>query len=791
MFRHYLKTAFRFLRRNKLYTGINALGLSLALAVSFVILMFVINEFSYDHYHKNRKQVFRVVNYYKEFKQTMAGTPYVLASAMKEDFPQVEKAINLRSLRGFGIKQGDEYITIRLAMATQSEIFDIFTLPIVGSTLSGNPLQDVNSIVLSHKLAEQFFPGEDPVGSELEVLVNGQEEVFVVTGVFEDLPPNSTFQASCLVNSKWTLAPLNATFGVEDMDARWDFDFWNTWILLSSPDDASAVEEKFELFELKHISEDPHCHYSLQNLTDFYLRSEEIANTRPTGNLRNIRLFSTVAFLIILIAAINYIILSVAVSTGRAREIGIRKTAGASVRRIRRQLLGEFIILAILVIPLALLLMELSRPLAEKLFQTSLELIRSNLIVYIPVYLGLTILIGLVSGLYASTFLSRLKVLDILKQRVSFGSSRRIFRSALIVIQLVIFCAFVSATLIIRSQYRYALEKDPGYYKEDILQIDLPRGFQNYHAYLEGIRSMPEVISAAGAMDGLPMGGWMTFMQPHFQNKEQKVKMEGFAVDYELLETMGLVLMEGRTFSRDFGTDLNRSVLLNETAVRELGIDDPLGQYMADSTQIIGVVKDFNLHSIHHEIPPLVLSMTDKYLHHILIHYQKGALEELVTKLRKEWEGLEADRPFTFSAIEEIFRDTYSAERNLVVILSFSALFALLIAAFGLFGLTLFVARSRTHEIGVKKVFGSSGEAIVYSFLKSNFLMVLVATIISIPITLYFLQKWLNGFPFRVEIGWWVFLVAFLLATVVVLATVYVHSYRASRVNPVDALRYE
>jgi putative ABC transport system permease protein len=183
--------------------------------------------------------------------------------------------------------------------------------------------------------------------------------------------------------------------------------------------------------------------------------------------------------------------------------------------------------------------------------------------------------------------------------------------------------------------------------------------------------------------------------------------------------------------------------------------------------------------------------MTDKYLHHILIHYQEGALEELVTKLRKEWEGLEADRPFSFSAIEEIFRDTYSAERNLVVILSFSALFALLIAAFGLFGLTLFVARSRTHEIGVRKVFGSSGETIVYSFLKSNFLMVLVATLISIPITIYFLQKWLNGFPYRVEVGWWVFLIAFLLATVVVLATVYIHSRKASRVNPVDALRYE
>lgn len=791
MFRHYLKTALRFLRRNSLYTGINALGLSISLAVSFIILMYVINEFSYNHCHKNRSQVFRVVNYYKEFKNTMAGTPFVLAKTLKEEYPQVEKAINARSLRGFKIKQSDEYVEVPTALATDSEVFDIFTIPFVGSTLAQEPLKDLNSIVLSHKLAEQFFPGKDPVGRELEVLINNAEEVFVVSGVYEDIQSNSTFRADCMVNGRWTLAPLNEAFGVNDADLRWDFDFWNTWILLSEPGDATTVNDQFEEFAKKYIYEDPWNQYSLQNLSDYYLHSEDIANTRITGNLKNIRLFSTIAFLIVLIAAVNYIILSVAVSTGRAKEIGIRKAAGASVRRIRNQLLGEFVILSVLVLPLALILMELARPMAEKLFQTSLEMIPSNLAVYIPVYLGLTITIGLISGLYSSSYLSRLKVLDVLKQKVSFGHRRRVFRSALIVVQLVIFCAFVSGTLIIRSQYQFAIKKDPGHHNSDILQIDLPRGFQDYQALLEGIKSIPEVIAAAGAMDGLPMGDWMTFMQPHFKNKEEKVKMEGFTVDFGLLQTMGLTLLEGRTFSPDYGSDLSRSVILNETAVRELGMDVPLGQYLQDSTQVIGVVKDFNLHSIHTEIPPLVISMTDKYLNHILVHYRSGALEELTPKLKKEWEKVETDRPLIYSAIEEIFKETYSAEKNLSIILSMAALFALLIAAFGLFGLTLFVARSRTHEIGVRKVFGSSGDAIVFSFLRNNFLMVLVAEILSIPLTLYFLNRWLNNFPYRVGIGWWVFVIAFAIATLVVLATVFIHSRKASRVNPVEALRYE
>ena len=254
---------------------------------------------------------------------------------------------------------------------------------------------------------------------------------------------------------------------------------------------------------------------------------------------------------------------------------------------------------------------------------------------------------------------------------------------------------------------------------------------------------------------------------------------------------MGMILLEGRSFSPDFGNDLDRSVILNETAVRELGMDEPVGQYLQDSTQIIGVVKDFNLHSIHSEIPPLVISMTDKYLHHILVHYRTGSLDELIVKLKKEWERVEGDQVLSYSTIEDLFISVYSEEKNLGTIMSLSALFALLIATFGLFGLTLFVARSRTHEIGVRKVFGSSGDAISYSFLRSNFLMVVVAEVLSIPIALYFMNRWLSNFPYRVEIGWWVFAVSFLMATVVVLATVYIQSRKATRVNPVKVLRYE
>lgn len=791
MLTHYLKSALRFLKRNKLYTIINALGLSISLSISFIILLFVINEYSYNHCHKKRKQVYRVVSFHKDIKTTMAGTPYVLASTMKEEFPIVEEAINTARLRSFKIKQSGQYIDIWYAIATESEIFDIFTIPFVGSQLDDDPLMDLNSIALSRKLADQFFPGVDPVGKEVEVLINNLEQVFTVSGVYQDLPRNSTFRADCMVNGQWELDYMNESYHVTDMNLNWSYEFWRTWILLSKDSDVTALENQFESFELKHISDDPNVHYSIQNLTDFYLKSEEIANTWPTGNLKNIRLFSSIAFLIVLIAAINYIILSIAVSTGRAKEIGVRKAAGASIRRIQTQILTESVLLTLFVLPLAVLFMYLGKPYAEKLFQKSLDIIPGNISIYILTYLILTLFIGLISGLYASSYLSRLKVLDVLKQRISFGSKRKFFRSALIVVQLVIFCSFVAGTLVIRSQYQYAVNMDSGHYKQDILQIDLGRGFQAYDAFLNGIRSIPEVIDASGTYQGLPMVSSMVSMHPHYQDKEVEVNVEGFPVDYNLLETLGITLMEGRTFSPEYSSDLDNSVILNETAVRELGIEEPVGQKWDSTHSVIGVVKDFNLHSIHTKIPPIYITLIDKYLYCILVHYRSGSLEELIPKLQEEWEKVEPDKPLSYSTIEEIFKETYTEEKNLSTILSIAALFTLLIAAFGLFGLTLFIARSRTNEIGIRKVFGSSEAAIIYSFIKTNIILIVVAVLLSVPITIYFLGEWLNNFPYRTGISWWVFIIAFIIAAIVVLATVYFHTHKASRVNPVAALRYE
>ena len=788
MFRNYLKSAFRFLKRNKLFAGINALGLSTALAASFIILLFVINELSYNTCHKNRNRVFRVLNYYTEFKTTQTGTPYVLASALKEAFPQVEKAVNINPVQ-LKLKEGEEFIQIYQALASGSEIFDMFTFSFLHGGQKPGLINEQNSIVLSREIAGKLFGEENPVGKEVEGKINNKDQVFVVTGVFDDLPVNSTFKAKCFVNSKWSIEPINKAFNTNNADVSWNYDIWRTWVMLSENCNVSELENQFRAFEKKNLGEKPIKNFSLQKLSDVYLGSDHVQNTGIKGNLSNIRLFLAIAILIILVAAFNFIILSTAVSTGRVKEIGIRKTSGAGIQSIRTQLLNESILLSVSVLPFALVLAWLAMPYAGKLMQTRLEIIAANIPVYLLVYLTLTMLIGIASGFYTSFYLSRLSVIDVLKNTIRMGKSKSVFRSAMIVTQLVIFCAFVSGTLIIQSQYRYALSKDLGHYKNDIILVDV-EDCKSYSAYLNSIRSNPYIISAAGVMEGVPMLGSMSAMYEHFQDKTQKVKVEGMATDYQFLKTLGILIIDGRDFSEEFGSDMMQSVILNETAVKKLGITDPVGKKI-DGKNIIGIAKDFNLHSIHSDIPPMMITLTDRYIRQVAVHYKSGTLERLLPVLESDWKKTESGAPFSYMNIEDLIQNLYSSEKNLSTIVSISALFTLLIAAIGLFGLTLYLVRTQTKEIGIKKVFGISEHVIIGTFLKKNFVLVVISSVLSVPITWYFMNKWLNGFAYHTTISWWVFAVAFAVATSVVLLTVLYHSWRASRINPVEALKYE
>lgn len=788
MFKNYLTSAIRFLQRNKLFTAINLLGLSLALAASFIILLFVINELSYNSGFKNRKQIYRILNYYTDQEVLDDESPYVLTGSIKDEFTQVKYVAPTKGMKEFSLKLNEEFIPIQNAVGSHSELFKIFNITLTGQ--QERILDEPNSIVLSQELAQKFFPDEDPIGKEIIALINDKEEVFVIKGVFEDIPVNSTLQADCFINSKWTLEQLQERYKDKNVETNWRSSFWQIWLLLDENADVALLDEQFRTLEKRVYGEEDNYDYSVQNLTNVYLGSQEINSGLPKGNKKNIRIFSAIAILIIIIAALNYIILSTAVSTGRTKEIGIRKTNGASTYSIRKQLLNESILLALLVLPIALLMAWLGKPYAEDLFQAKLLIIQSNIIIYVAVYLALTLLIGLASGLYTSAFLSKLNVISIFTNPLQTGKHKSRIRFALIVVQLVIFCFFVSSTLIIYSQYKYALEKDPGYRNEDILFINVEKISQNTSAFITSIKTYPDVISAGGAVGALPMKTFMPYNIEHFQVKSKKVLIELLGVDYDFVETMGIKVLEGRSFSREFASDKNNSYVINEAAVKALGITEPIGKPIDDGT-IIGVVEDFNLHSIHSDILPLMLVVSDAYVLQLAIHYKSGTLGNLLPLIETEWEKVTPDQPFNYKTIDEFKKEIYSEEKNLSIIVSIFALFSLLIAAFGLFGLTLFMVKTQTKGIGVKRVFGSSEKGIVFSFLRKNFIMVVFATILSIPPTILVMKLWLSNFAYKTIIEWWVFITTFGVASIIVLLTVIYHSHRASQINPIEALRYE
>lgn len=794
MLTYNLKTALKFLRKNKAFAAINLVGLSIALAVSFIIILYVVNELSYDSCHKNRENVYRVFNTFTDVDISSAGSPYIMASTLKREYPQVKEATNTRYHRDLFIKHNEELISVNNPIGTSSEVFDIFTIPLVSSTGTDGFLDDNYSICLSRSLAAKLFENGDALGKEVTAIINNQEQILRITAIYKDMPQNSSLKADCFINGYWTAAQVTEFAYNEGSDAKsWGLYFWTTWVLLEPGTNPESFSPLFRVLESKYLSENRHPQFSLQNLSDVYLKSDHINTSGSRGNMKDVRLFSIIAILIVLVAAINYIILSTAISIGRTKEIAVRKTNGARSVNILHQLLTESILLVLLVLPLAFFLMMQGLPHATALFQKEIPIISANIPIYLLVYLALTLLIGGVSGLYTSLWLSRQKVMGIFNSQVGAGRNKDYFRSILIILQLVIFCTFVSSMLIIRQQHQFALKMNPGFHKENILFLKIGDNFSEYNALMQELRSNPNVKMAGGTYESLPTRSTASVDIPHTENEEVLVLVNLFVVDINFLETMGIGLTEGHYFSDNLAGDSIEKCILNQTAVKKLGLKDPLGKIFLDTWEmkIIGVTNDFYTGSVEEEVAPMLIFISNSNINQVAIQYLPGTLDLLLPSLQNTWQRLAPDLEFRYTLVEDLVEKLYAKEKNLTIVVTISAIFTLLIAMFGLFGLTLFIAQRRTKEIGIRKVLGCSAAQIVYSFIKINILYVLIAVAISTPITILVMRQWLNNYAERIEIGWWFFALTFAIAALVVVLTVIAQSYRAARVNPVEALRDE
>ncbi|MRG46246.1 FtsX-like permease family protein [Chitinophaga sp. SYP-B3965] len=807
MIRNYFKLAFRNLWRNKVFTAINISGLAMGIAICLVIILFIKNEWSYDRYNEKAGRIVRVV-----FKGTVQGQAMKEANVMPptaqtllKDYPEVEAATRLRTTGNATFSHGEKSFKEEGLAFADANFFSVFTLPFV----KGDPstaLLEPNTIVISEAIAQKYFGQEDPMGKLLEV--KSQNAILKVTGVMKAIPVNSHFHFD-IFTSMVSLPDQSSD--------SWMTSGYFTYLLLKPGIAWQQLDAKLPQVVEKYMG--PQLHQSmgftlaefrkkgndiglyLQPLTDIHLRSNLMPMTEmePPGDIRYVYIFGAVALFMLLIACINFMNLSTAGASKRAREVGIRKVLGSAKTDLIRQFLLESILLTGFAMLLGLVLVYLALPVFNHLTGKDLSLGLTTNPWLIPGLMLFGLFVGVLAGSYPAFMLSSFNPVKVLKGRFTGGRATMGLRSGLVVFQFSISIILIMGTLVVYKQLMYIQNKKLGYEKDQV--IVLPETSQlgpNENAFRERLLQDPRVvnISTSGYLPAGPTYNNNFFV--YAKEEAAQIKTLRYDVDYNYIPTMSMQVIAGRNFSKTFGTD-SSAVILNETAVKALGWDNSnaLGQTITKSNKedkvtyhVIGIVKDFHFKSLHEQISPLVMVLAN-YSGTMIVKAKTKDISGLLADMYKEWASFKAAAPLNYSFLDERFKATYEAEQKIALILGISAGLTIFVACLGLFGLATFTAEQRTKEIGVRKVLGATVTSIV-ALLSRDFLkLVLIANVLALPVAWWVMNRWLQDFAYRINISWWVFVVATFSAVLIALVAVGFHSIKAALTNPVKSLRGE
>jgi putative ABC transport system permease protein len=780
MLKNYFKVAFRNILRHKGFSFINISGLALGLAVFMLIMLWVQDENSYDRFHKNADRIYRLVGRAELGEQTFQAvvTPGEFTPYLQENIPEIEEASRFRPMDNeVLVKVGDTKFNERKLACADSSFFRIFDFNVITGNVE-EALANVEKIILTESTARKYFGDKDPIGQTLD-LFNGRL-ITTVSAIIEDLPPNTHFDFDLLISMK-LLAPFD-----------WGNHYFNGYFLLSENTDPNFVVEKInESIKEKDLGFD--AHYYLQSIKDIHLKSNfdiDIANSTSEVN-KNVYIFTFIAFFILLIACINFMNLSTARSSKRAREVGIRKVVGAHRKNLMYQFLGESILFAFLGMIFALVLIELLLPGFNQLTGKNLQLLavgNSDLILKVLALTGIT---GIVAGFYPSIYLSSFKPILVMKGQSTHHSS--MLRRILVIIQFALSVILICGAIVVSSQLKFIQTKNLGFDKENLIYMGTIRGFkQNYDKFRQEVISLPEIDNIALSSD-IPTNTihlWSGFEWEGMEDGKDYM-LNVFTVDEHYLNTMKFNIIEGRAFSPEFADSSN--YILNEAAVAYSGIEDPLGKkFSLNGIQgnIVGIVQDFNFKSIRTEVEPLVIRQGD-YLQYMIARVQSSNIPESIEKIQSIWQENYPDYPFELHFMDADFEKLYEAEQRTGKVFKYFTILAILISCLGLFGLASFTAEQRTKEIGVRKVMGASVQQIVgllsFEYLKWMF----VANIIAWPLAWYVMNKWLQNFAYKIQINLTYFLLAGIVTCAIALITVSFQTIRAANSNPVKALNYE
>ncbi len=779
MLRNYIKIVLRSIFRNKIFSLINILGLSIGIACFILIALWIKDELSYDRFHKNLEQIYRVNKEYQLGDEISANpsTPYPLAQAAIEQVPEVVLGTHFyRS--SIPVRYGEQIYNEDRVCFTDTSFFRILTFYFI----SGNPetsLSSPNSLVISEKIAHKYFGDVDPVGKSMTL--NNRFDL-MVGGVIDDVPSNSDFQFDIFAHID------NIT--EQDDEENWGSHWLYTYLLLEENTSISRVEQKLTEIIRDRLPNEKLL-LKLQALKDLHLYSVD----GNRAGMKYIIFFSLIAIFILVIACINYMNLSTARSSKRELEIGIRKTAGAFRHHLISQFIVEALLFSLLSILFALIIVELCRPAFNNLTGKNLVIEYFKPEFFLTLFI-LLLFTGFLAGSYPALALSKFKPLDTFHGTTGFTLKSAIFRKGLVILQFAIMIILITGTGIILLQLRYIQTTDLGYEPENLLYLPMNRDIRNnLHAMKEKLMTHQGIASVA-ASSQLPGEVWNIMRGITWKGKETDdgAAFGVLSIDEDYFSTVQTDLTGGRNFRPGYPAD-SIGVILNEKAIQVMGMKSPVGGEFDIGDDflytIIGIARDFHSLPLNYKIEPVVMLIDPDYYQNLLVRIDPEQFASVIPFVEELWKRVAPNNPFEYHFIDERFERIYPSEIRAGKIFCSFVIIAIIISALGLFGLTSFITEQRTKEIGIRKVCGARLSEIIFMLTKEISQWILIAIGIAIPITWLVMRKWLQNFEYRTDLFWWIFVLSGLSALMIALLTVSYQSFRAGRGNPVESLRYE
>jgi len=784
MLKNYFKIAFRNIIRHKVFSFINIAGLAVGLAVCFLILLWVQDELKFDKFHEKYDRIHRIlVDINTNGDEFVVGvTPAALAPNIIDEVPEFEEICRFKNWGAFQIRTNEEegFIGLNSGIADPS-VFDIFSFPL----LAGDPetaLIEAHSLVLTIDAAEKLFSDEDPLGKTVEVKNRGD---FTITGLIDNVD-HSHFDFDFL-----TPFHLIKEDG-ENIDdpGQGSFNF-TTYVLLKEGADPVAVDAKIEKYYWEE-GEENQPKLFLQSLEETYLFSKVAYDFTIRGDVKTIYIFSFIALLVLLIACINFMNLSTAKSAIRAREIGIRKVSGSSRSKIMAQFFMESITYAILGMAIALLLTELLLPVFNDISNKEITLDFFQSINTVLMLVGITIVTGFLSGIYPALMLSSFKPVNVLKSTIKSGKAVSAFRTILVISQFSLSIILLVSALTVRKQLKFIYNKDLGYNKDHLVHLYLsPTLNEKYEVVKESLLQMPDVTSVTN-MNVLPVyecpGSGVDYWEG--KTSDESLSLHMINVEYDFLKTFEIELLEGRDFSANSAE--SNGIILNEEAIRRMEMDDPIGKHVYDeNTEIIGVIKDFNYNTVRGEIEPLALIPDTSQARYLMVRLNSVNPVQTLEKMDALAKSIDPDIDWKFRFFDDTLQNLYRAEQDAGKLITYFTILAIFISCLGLFGLAGYITERRTKEIGIRKVMGASVSGITFLLTKEFCKWVLISIVVAWPVAYYLMEKWLQNFAYKTEIGISTFLISGCFALFIAIITVSFQTIKTAISNPVDALKYE